>query len=295
MPVIFPVKERGLSSHAGHATAQLRIEGVPPAVKIKIWTGYIKAEKADSPPWLRRGQTIGGTEENTMQIFVKNLSGRCITFDVYPETTILELQRMVHQKEGIPPDSQRFIFRGKALETHHHAFAKSERTLNDYEITRESIIQLFLSVRGGDAMQLIADHHSDDAGDASRYLEIGPGGVILRGFTDDKGEYEWEEKPIRQLEIDIVEPASFHSLAGSPKDRLVLPLEKTKMTSSERKPGNTSSAILSIAHCQDQNPSKVPFRDIDRRLEPAGALPALDVRVQESSDAKRRRRPFLGG
>lgn len=65
------------------------------------------------------------------------------------------------------------------------------------------------------------------------------------------------------------------------------------MTSSERKPGNTSLAILSIAQCQDQNPSKVPFRDIDRRLEPASTLAALDVRVQESSDAKRRGRRFL--
>lgn len=70
---------------------------MPPAVKIKIFAGYIKAEKADSPPWLRRGQTIGGTDENTMQIFVKNLTGRQLEIDMAEPASF-------HSVAGSPKD-----------------------------------------------------------------------------------------------------------------------------------------------------------------------------------------------
>eukprot|EP00956_Cyclotella_meneghiniana_P030384 scaffold76296_cov43-Cyclotella_meneghiniana.AAC.3 len=83
---------------------------------------------------LRGGINSGGI--NSMQIFVKTLTGKTITFDVKPNDTVENLKALIQDREGIPPDQQILIFAGFQL---HNC-----NTFSNYNIQEESTIQLVL-------------------------------------------------------------------------------------------------------------------------------------------------------
>ena len=90
---------------------------------------------------IENDQTLRLVEVNSMQIFVKSLTGKTITLRAKQGDSVENLKDLIYIEESIPPADQRLMFAGKQLE--------DGRQLSDYHIRNESTLDLALSVKGG--------------------------------------------------------------------------------------------------------------------------------------------------
>ena len=79
-------------------------------------------------------------QEESYNVFVKNLSGKCLRFEGSRGVTVGELKEKIEEVDLIPKDEQRLIFNDNL---------EDERTLGYYKIKENSIVHLVLKLRGG--------------------------------------------------------------------------------------------------------------------------------------------------
>jgi len=115
-------------------------EGIPPGQQRLIYNGKQLEDGCTLKEYnIQEESTLGLIRSRLrpgMHIVVKMMTGKTITLEVEPETSIEAAKSKIQEKEGIPPDQQHLVYGGKELE--------DGRTLKEYKIQNESILGLLI-------------------------------------------------------------------------------------------------------------------------------------------------------
>ncbi|KAF9523328.1 hypothetical protein CPB83DRAFT_863076 [Crepidotus variabilis] len=182
------------------------------ARELKIRAGEFVEMKLPSSPSDRqvfnRGSSISKSSEticltamfdvSPMVVNVKTLTGKTITLFCEPCDTIECIRSLIQDKEGIPPDQQRLVFVGKQLE--------DARTLEDYNITEDSVIHLKLRLRGG-----------GDSETANMMAGFAAGGKISQKINRDRLPVTaYDQSRAQTLHVAVINALYFSKLTGLP-------------------------------------------------------------------------------
>ena len=127
----------------GNLKAKLHgMEGIPPDQQRLMFAGReLKDDRTLKDYNIQKESTLFLvlSLRDSFDISVKTLTGKSITLAVKPTDSILDVKTKIYNKEGIPPDRQRFVFAGRLLDDSH--------TVSDYNLRKESTLQLVLKRR----------------------------------------------------------------------------------------------------------------------------------------------------
>mmetsp|Transcript_10219 Transcript_10219/g.16743 ORF Transcript_10219/g.16743 Transcript_10219/m.16743 type:complete len:378 (+) Transcript_10219:22-1155(+) len=121
-----------------------------PFQRFEMWHKGRKVGRYDKLPVLDNLDSIILTEkvkrhcpgEKEITLLVRDLTGKVLTLTgiIPSSTSVEELKEMIQDIDGIPPDQQRLIFRGKQLE--------DDRLIVDYDVRDNDTMYLVIRLRG---------------------------------------------------------------------------------------------------------------------------------------------------